>query len=169
MEHIKINELLLNTAFSCMACDGYIDPREVELIKSLHDDKKLFGDIDLFDEIEKHRMLINEDSGKYLRNYFKQLTSAELTEQNELKIIEVAMETIKVDTEIKYSEIKFFKIIRSKLKIANEVILEMFPDFEEYLEQDIISESYVAKLQNDFFDNHSLPVFELIKATVGDS
>lgn len=35
-------------------------------------------------------------------------------------------------------------------------------DFEEYLEQDIISESYLAKLQEDYFDTQSLPQFELI-------
>ena len=33
------------------------------------------------------------------------------------------------------------------------------PDFEDYLEQDIISESYLARLQDDFFDTQTLPEF----------
>jgi len=158
-----MNELLLSTAFSCMACDGEIDPREVELIKFLHESRKLFGDIDLFTEIEKHRLLINQNSGEYFRNYFKELTYSEFSEQNELRILEVAIETIKVDKEVKYSEIKFFKVIRSKLTITNEIILEKHPEFEEYLEQDIISDSYLAKLQNDFLEAHSVPEFAIIK------
>ena len=86
-----------------------------------------------------------------------------MTEQDELKLIEVAIETIKADEKIEYSEVKFFKIIRSNLKIKNEVILNIHPDFEEYLEQDIISESYLKGLQDDFFDANSLPQFDIIK------
>ena len=47
-----------------------------------------------------------------------------MSEQNELKLIEVAIETIKADEKIEYSEVKFFKVIRSNLKIKNEVIIE---------------------------------------------
>ncbi len=152
-----------------MACDGDIDPKEINLIKSLHQEKKLFGDIDLFSEIEIHRKAINENSSSFLKNYFKELASAELSEQDDLKLIEVAIETIKADEEIKYSEIKFFKVIRSRLKIANELILSFHPDFEDYLEQDIISESYLARLQDDFFDIQTLPEFELISAVDYDT
>jgi hypothetical protein len=86
-----------------------------------------------------------------------------LSEQNELKLIEVAIETIKADEKIEYSEVKFFKVIRSNLKIKNDVILGVHPDFEEYLEQDIISESYLSRLQNDFFDTNTLPQLDIIK------
>ena len=60
------------------------------------------------------------------------------------------------------SEIKFFKVIRSKLKIDNESILDKYPDFEEYLEQDIMGASYLSRLQDDFFDTHISNQFELI-------
>ena len=59
-------------------------------------------------------------------------------------------------------------IIRSKLKIENDPILEIHPDFEDYLEQDIISESYLDRLQDDFFDTQTLPEFELISAIDDD-
>ncbi|MCH8491343.1 MAG: TerB family tellurite resistance protein [Oceanicaulis sp.] len=169
MEQINFNKLLLKTAFSCMACDGDIDPKEVDLIKSLHEERKLFGNIELFAEIEVHRKAINENSRSFLKSYLKELTSAELSEQDELKVIEVAIETIKADDKIEYSEVKFFKVIRSKLKIANEPILDVHPDFEDYLEQDIISESYLTRLQDDFFDTQTLPEFELISAIDDDT
>jgi len=71
--------------------------------------------------------------------------------------------------QVEYSEVKFFKVIRSKLKIGNEPILAIHPDFEDYLEQDIISESYLSRLQDDFFDTQTLPEFELISAIDEDT
>jgi uncharacterized membrane protein YebE (DUF533 family) len=43
MAQIAFNELLLQTAFSCMASDGDIDQSEVQLIKALEQGEKLFG------------------------------------------------------------------------------------------------------------------------------
>lgn len=152
MEQISFNKLLLKTAFSCMACDGDIDKREVVLIKTMHQQNKIFGEIDINQELDNLLLEINRDGHKFLRSYFNELTSTELSEQDELKLIEVAIDTIKADDKVEYSEVKFFKVIRSKLKIENEPILAIHPDFEDYLEQDIISESYLARLQDDFFD-----------------
>jgi len=77
--------------------------------------------------------------------------------------------------------IKFFKIIRSKLKVSNETILEKFPtkdifleksfeiikeklpSIEQFLEEDIITEKYIDRLKDDFFSNTALPQFETIK------
>jgi uncharacterized tellurite resistance protein B-like protein len=164
MEQISFNKLLLKTAFSCMACDGDIDKREVVLIKSMHEEKQIFGEIDINQELDNLLLEINRDGNKFLRSYFNELTSTVLSEQDELKLIEVAIDTIKADGKVEYSEVKFFKVIRSKLKIENEPILVVHPDFEDYLEQDIISESYLARLQDDFFDTQNLPEFELISA-----
>lgn len=156
MEQITFSKLLLKTAFSCMACDGDIDQREVELIKKIHQEKQLFGDIDIIDEMQNLLAQINENGQGFLSNYFNELSTSSLNENQELNLIEVAIDTIKADDKIEYSEIKFFKVIRSKLKISNKKILEKHPDFEEYLEQDIISESYLFHLQNDFFNSDAL-------------
>lgn len=163
MEQIIFDKLLLKTAFSCMACDGDIDKREIILIKTMHQNKKIFGDIDINLELDNLLLEINRDGHQFLKSFFSELIKSSLTEQNELKLIEVAIETIKSDEKIEYSEVKFFKVIRSNLKIKNEVILNIHPDFEEYLEQDIISESYLKRLQDDFFDTNTLPQFDIIK------
>jgi uncharacterized tellurite resistance protein B-like protein len=144
-----------------MACDGDIDMREVRLIKELHRLNNTFGAIDIEEELDKLLISINHDGHKFLKDYFAELTNSSLTEADELKLVEVAIETIKADEKVEYSEIKFFKVIRSKLKIDNEPILKIHPDFEEYLEQDIISESYLARLQEDFFDTHTTNEFQL--------
>jgi uncharacterized tellurite resistance protein B-like protein len=163
MEQKSLDKLLLKTAFSCMACDGDIDKREIVLIKKMHQQKKLFGDIDINKEMDNLLLEINKDGHKFLRDYLNELTSSDLSEQDELKLVEAAIDTIKADEKVEYSEIKFFKVIRSKLKIENEKILKIHQDFEDYLEEDIISPSYLLKLQDDFFDtNESLPQFDQI-------
>ncbi len=169
METINFNNLLLKTAFSCMVCDGEIDKSEIQLIKQLHKKNKIFGEINLNREMDTLLLAINRDGQKFLRNYFNELTSCELSEANELKLIGVAIDTIKADNKIEYSEIKFFKVIRSKLKIDNLSILEKHPDFEDYLEQDIISDSYLSRLQDDFFDTHISNEFELISKIDDDT
>jgi len=162
MEALEFNKLLLKTAFSCMACDGDIDKREVKLIKQLQKERKTFGAIDVNIELDTLLLAINKDGHQFMKDYFDELSNSELTERNELNLIEVAIDTIKADDKVEYSEIKFFKVIRSKLKIDNELILEKHPDFEDYLEQDIITDSYLARLQDDFFDTHISNEFELI-------
>lgn len=162
METLHFNKLLLKTAFSCMACDVDIDKREVKLIKQLQKERKTFEEIDINTELDTLLLAINKDGHQFLKGYFNELTNTELTEANELKLIEVAIDTIKADEKVEYSEIKFFKVIRSKLKIDNEPILEKHPDFEDYLEQDIITDSYLSRLQDDFFDTHISNEFELI-------
>jgi len=162
METLHFNKLLLKTAFSCMACDGDIDKREIKLIKRLQKERKTFGEIDINAELDTLLLAINKDGHQFLKGYFNELTATELTEANELKLIEVAIDTIKADEKVEYSEIKFFKVIRSKLKIDNKPILEKNPDFEDYLEQDIITDSYLSRLQDDFFDTHISNEFELI-------
>lgn len=164
MEQMSFNKLLLKTAFSCMACDGDIDKREVVLIKSMHNERQVFGNIDIEKELDELLLSINHDGQKFLKGFFNELSTNELTEEEELKLIEAAIDTIKADEKVEYSEIKFFKVIRSKLKIENDPILEIHPDFEEYLEQDIISDSYLARLQDDFFDTHTSKEFELISS-----
>ena len=88
MEQIIFDKLLLKTAFSCMACDGDIDKREIVLIKTMHQNKKIFGDIDINLELDNLLLEINRDGHQFLKSFFSELKSSSLSEQNELKLIE---------------------------------------------------------------------------------
>jgi hypothetical protein len=48
------------------------------------------------------------------------------------------------------------------LKISDEKVLAVYPDIEQFLEQDIISESYLEKITNQYLETAELPQFELI-------
>ncbi len=158
----NFNELLLKTAFACMASDGDIDKREIRLIKKLHNENKIFGDIDITKELDRLVLELNKNSFQFLKNYFDELGIVNLSKEQQLKLIEVAIDIIKADDKIEYSEIKFFKVIRSKLRIDNDSILKNHPDFEVYLEEDIITDSYLSKLQSEYFKTHILKEFKLI-------
>lgn len=149
---MNIENLLLKTAFVCMACDGEVDKDELDLIYKIHNETSYFGSINVKDELNElfNQLKLNN---KIILNYFTDLKNSTLSESDELKIIEIAIDTIKADQKIEYSEIKFFKVIRSYLKIGNDKILNIHPDFEEYLEDDIISESFLLKLIDSSFND----------------
>lgn len=52
-------------------------------------------------------------------------------------LVSLAFNAIDADNCIAYSEVKFFKKIRSRLSISDEAILEMFPDKEDFLLPDL--------------------------------
>jgi hypothetical protein len=77
-------------------------------------------------------------------------------------IIDIAIKTIKADEEIQYAEVKFFKSIRSKLKVSDEVILNAFPDIDNFLEEDISIDTTLSNITDKYFEIAELPKFDLI-------
>ena len=131
METLHFNKLLLKTAFSCMACDGDIDKREIKLIKRLHQEKKAFGDIDVNSEMDNLLIAINKDGHHFLKGYFNELTNTELTEANELKLIEVAIDTISTGRQsLTASDLpeKFYIDVRPKFNSSGLKMIEIRDD-----------------------------------------
>lgn len=162
MDTISFDKLLLKTAFCCMASDGNIDQREIVLIKSMCENSPLFKEFNFYEEINILVNKLNTRGKEFISYYFDLLKHTTLIEQEELTLIEFAINTIKADEQIDYSEIKFFKVIRHNLKISDEKILKVFPEIEQFLEEDIITESYLEKITNHYLDIAQLPQFELI-------
>ncbi|MBL0325868.1 MAG: TerB family tellurite resistance protein [Cytophagaceae bacterium] len=166
MEHITFDKLLLKTAFCCMASDGNIDNREITLIKSMCEKSSLFDDFNFQEEINRLVTKINTNGKEFITYYFDLLKANSLTEKEELTLIDFAIQTIKADEQIKYSEIKFFKNIRHRLKISDEKVLAIYPDIEQFLEEDIITESFLDKITNQYLDLAELPTFEHINLDI---
>lgn len=163
MERKVFSELLLLTAFSCMACDGEIDRREVLLIKELDKGNSYFSYENIEAKINELISEINKKGKVFISEYFQTIKNASLSEKEELAILEIAYKTIIADERTKYSEIKFFKIIRSKLKVSKKIILQNLPEIDEdYLEQDIIIDNYTERLKEEYFGMHILTDFDLI-------
>ena len=155
----QLNELLLRTAFACMACDGDIAQEEVDLIKSLDSEEHLFGEIEIDKELNAMLTEINELGKGFLKSYLNLVNEAQLNEEDAIKLLDVAVKTIKADNIIKYSEIKFFKVIKANLNISDETILEKVEGIDEmWVAQDI--KDY-GLLYDSYFENIELPKFDL--------
>ncbi len=159
---MELNELLLKTAFACMSCDGEIATEEVDVLKQMAQNKHLFGDIDINKELDRLVQEININGKAFLKQYLLSLSELTLTEDEELKIADVAVQTIRSDNKIEYSEIKFFKVIRSNLKnVSDNKLLETIEGIDEnYLAQDIKTD--YLHLYEDYFDNIELPKFNIL-------
>lgn len=162
MDTITFNNLLLQTAFCCMAADGNIDKREIALIKSLCENSPLFEQLDIQSEINQLVSKINTSGKEFIQHYFDLLKQTQLSEQEELTLIDFATQTINADEQVEYSEIKLFKNIRHRLKVSDENILEHFPEIEDFLEEDIITDGFLDKITSQFLEATELPQFDLI-------
>lgn len=180
MNSQDFEKLLLKASFSCMVCDGSIEKNELDLLRTLFHSSS-FVEIQNIDDILNQFIIeINQNGNDFLRLFLKELKLADLSMEEEIRLIDFSLKTIYSDFDVKYNEIKFFKNIRSYLRITNEAILEAFPSnnifleksfelireklptIEQFLENDIITDNYLKKLQDDYFTNTSFPQFEAI-------
>ena len=162
MVTISYDKLLLKTAFCCMASDGDIHEREIALIKSICKNSPLFTNFNVNEELNLLIKEINTNGKEFIQHYFNQLESNTLEEHEILTLIDFAVQTIKADDQVEYSEIKFFKNIRHRLQISDEVILSAFPNIEQFLEEDIVTDSFLDKITSLYSGIDELPKFDLI-------
>lgn len=162
MDTITFDKLLLKTAFCCMAADGHIDNREIALIKTMCEKSNLFSNLNFQDEINQLVGQINSSGKIFIQSFLDLLKQTQLSEQDELTLIDFAIQTINADEQVEYSEIKFFKNIRHRLQLSDEIIIKHFPEIEQYLEDDIITESFLDKITSQYFEITELPMFDII-------
>lgn len=72
-----------------------------------------------------------------MKQYLKELEAQKLSIEEQMIIIDLAIQTIYADSKIEYSEVKFFKKIRNRLSLNDEQILTKYPDIEDFLLPDI--------------------------------
>jgi uncharacterized membrane protein YebE (DUF533 family) len=158
MKTLDFDKLLLRTAFCCMASDGHIDSREIAIINDLCNKSSYFNEFNFIKEIQQLVIEINQNINTFISDYLSTLDDQHLTIEEELAIIKFAIETIKADDNIEYSEIKFFKVIRHHLEISNDMVLEHFPDIENLLEADI-DKPEKPDLISSYLKSHKMPEF----------
>ena len=130
-------ELYLKTVFCCIACDGDIAEEEIRLIRELGTKDKLFNDMDTEKYINAWINEINKRGCIFLQNYLNEIATEDLNEKEQLLLVSLAFNAIEADNQIEYSEVKFFKKIRSRLSISDETILGKFPNKEDFLLPDL--------------------------------
>ena len=139
---MRTTELYLKTAFCCMACDGSIADEEVTMLKQYVDsNKETFQDAEIETLLNAYVSEINEKGVSFLKSYLSDLADTDISEEEQLGLIKLAISIIESDNKIEYSEVAFFKKIRLNLSISDDVILSSLPDKGDYLLPDIIDDS----------------------------
>ena len=126
---MKTNELYLKTLFCCCACDGEIAQEEVDMIKELTENSTLFQEIQVEYSINEYVNQINSQGKAFLKDYLSELSNTVLSDDEQITLIDL------------YSEVKFFKKIRSRISISDEQILLKLSGIEDYLQPDICAEN----------------------------
>ena len=138
-----------------MACDGNIAKEEIELVNAITSKQELFKDLGIETKINEYVASINAKGALFLKQYLKELEVQELSIEEQMRIVDFAIKTILADSKIEYSEVKFFKKIRSRLSLTDEQILTKHQDIEHFLLPDInVIED--PELDNVIFENINL-------------
>lgn len=130
---MKTNELYLKTLFCCCACDGEIAQEEVDMIKELTENSTLFQEIQVEYSINEYVNQINSQGKAFLKDYLSELSNTVLSDDEQITLID--------DKQVLYSEVKFFKKIRSRITVSDEQILLKLSGIEDYLQPDICAEN----------------------------
>lgn len=140
---MNTSEIYLLTAFVCSACDGDIAPKELALVKEWSEKSDLFGDIDVEAKLNEYVDSINKYGNRFISEFLLMLEQRNLSIEVQKEVVRIAIEMIEADGLILYSEVKFFKRLRSYLSISDEEILASMPDKEDYLLPDIKTSDYI--------------------------
>ena len=127
------NEVYLLTAFVCAACDGSIASEEIELVYNIAKQTDLFDGLDVENKLNSYVAQINQNGMSFINDYISTLYATDLSDEEQLKIIDIAIKIIESDSKIEYSEIRFFKKLRAALSISDDRILDRMPTIEDYL------------------------------------
>lgn len=138
---MSLSELYLKTLFCCSACDGKIAPDEISLIKEFTQKDNIFEKLNIELLLNSYVKQINKEGKQFLKKYIQEVGETSLSEEDQLKLIEFAIKMIEADKQVLYSEIKFFKKIRTNLSVSDDVILKAFPAAEDYLLPEILKDN----------------------------
>lgn len=121
-----------------MTCDGDIATEEIQLIKDYTGRSGYFEGLDVETLLNSYIDTINKSGLSFLNSYLKDVQNEEKTSEEELNIVKIAIGIIEANNDIHYSEVKFFKSIRSRLNVSDKEILAILPDKEDFLLPDNI-------------------------------
>lgn len=138
---MEVKELYLKTLFCCSACDGEIAPEEVSLVKQISENDRAFDGMDVEGVLNQYVEQINNKGRAFLQEYLRAVGDTNLSDSETLKLIELTVKMIEADQQVLYSEVKFFKKIRSNLRISDSEILKALPEAEDYLLPDVMVDS----------------------------
>ena len=133
MKTEAFQNLLLKSAVSAIACDGRIDESEIAEIRKMVDNEIYFMGFEYEKPLLDHLAYLKAKGKTAINEYLIELSTSNLTDNQELLLIEVLIRAIQSDEMIEPNEIKFLQMVKSKLKTSEETIITKFPNQMNYL------------------------------------
>lgn len=145
MKNKEFKKILFKGAFSVMACDGEVAETEVSEMKEMMSNAPYFDGLDHDAELKAAFEDIKVNGTKSIENFFQLLSSSQLSERQELQLVEVLIRMINADGKVEDSELHFMHKIRSNLTQLSDVnIIVHFPHHFDLL------------MNLERFENHKL-------------
>ena len=97
MEKIKYKKILLETSVAAIACDGYIDEREIKALYNIEKNSPYFSSEDLADTLEKLLKKCSSDIIEFQKYVFNNIKNAKLNLLQELTLMEISLRISSAD------------------------------------------------------------------------
>lgn len=164
MEKDIFKKILFKVAFCTMACDGDIDEREIDELKIMNEKTSFFESIDLSEELIQLVEDFKNKGTKVIEELFVRLRENVLNPIQELIVLEVALRIINADNRHDENEIKFIHLLRSKLELHDETIIDRFGELDILYTNEYSKNIVAGKSEHEFAENLKLPeMSELIQ------
>jgi uncharacterized tellurite resistance protein B-like protein len=127
MKTEAFQELILKSAVAIIACDGRIDEVEILEIKNMAENEIYFMGYDFEQPLSNFLNNIKQNGVNAINDFLDEVTLANLNENQELLLLEVLIRAIESDERIESNELRFLQMVKSKLKLSEEMLIKKFP------------------------------------------
>jgi len=122
----------LRVAYGCMACDGDIDPSEVSCLRSIA--VQMGQPVDEVDEtLAAIQEEFADDAGGMVNEARNQLQHRELQHEDVLLLLDMLVQLVEADGEIRPSETTFVRQLVHALSLDRTKLREEHPEWRPYL------------------------------------
>ncbi|MBC8489059.1 MAG: TerB family tellurite resistance protein [Bacteroidetes bacterium] len=163
MNKTEFKKLLFKVAFCAMACDGIIQPEEIEEMKIMDKKTSFFEAIDLSGELTQLIKELDKKGTKVIEELFVSLKNNDLNTIQELLVLEVALRIINADKYHDENEIKFIHLLRAKLEIHDETINDRFGKVDILHTNEYSQNIQIGKTDIEFIESIKFPDLSVLK------
>lgn len=127
MKSNEFQDFLFKSAVMVMSCDGEIAQSEIDELENIISNEIYLLGYKHHEPLKLHIDEIRTNGKDAINKFLEELSRTDLSPKQELILVEVLIKMIEADSIIQPSEIKFFQLVKSKLKTSEESLIIHFP------------------------------------------
>jgi len=125
-EQVIYQRILFHSAMLVMACDGDIHTNEINEMRLAFERTQFFTDIGFDEEMERLVIELHKDKAGMIGTYLEELGKLDVDPVQKLQILEIILRIIYADNRVHENEVKFFRLVKDKLMVPNEIVFRRF-------------------------------------------